>query len=285
MAELADAVDLPPLPGKGQPPPADAAVSLGKVPSQQAAELAITLVGGMEVLRGGRGFVLEREGDGPTWLVHWQPGTKGSASAAPRDVAKISLDQDVLQFRWLEGAADVAAGYLSNCGLLVTVGESSRLLPLCRPKVVEAIVLDWDRRTMRVNQPRANLAEAGSLRLQVTGFSGPFPNGYVMTPAEPVGPKGKIDVSFNDAKLVHVVLRIAFDPKAQGVQIEIALLCQLPGQAKPTPLSAKRRSGWRRKCSSRGTKCRAPSKSSMPKTPSARFCSRSLTGAAPSSIK
>ena len=154
-------------------------------------------------------------------------------------MAKISLEQDALQFRWLAKAAEVPAGYLRNCGLTVSVGQASRFMMLCRPQKVEAVVIDWDRRTTRVNLARANLPETGSVRLQITGFSGPFPSKYVMNPSEPIAPRGKTDVVFGDAKLASVVFRIGFDVKTQGAQLDLALLCRLPGQAKPTPLNVK----------------------------------------------
>jgi hypothetical protein len=92
---------------------------------------------------------------------------------------------------------------------------------------VEAISLDFGHPTHTVFDI-FNLPEAGSLRLEVTGFSGAFSVPCETRPAEPIAEKGKIDICFLEEKLAKAVLRLAFDKKTQGVQIDIALLCQTP---------------------------------------------------------
>ena len=47
-----------------------------------------------------------------------------------------------------------------------------------------------------------------------------------MDPGDTVGARKKIKVSFQDAKLPPLMLRVEFNPKPHGVQIEHALTFQ-----------------------------------------------------------
>lgn len=239
LAEVASAVELPPLSEEGKPLQADNPVSLGKVPPQQAAGLAIALVGGNDILRGNRSFSLERDANNATaWTIRCQSEAKG-ASAEAVNVAKVSLDQDTLNFRWLPGETEMPIGSLGNCGLLLTLGESNRFVPLHRAQTVDAILLDWDNRGYRTKLPLLkNLPETDALRLQITGFSGTFPK-CAIRPGEPISPKGKVDVTFAEPKLSKLVMRIGFDVKPQGIQIEVTLLWSLPGKYSLMPYNQK----------------------------------------------
>ncbi len=239
LAAISGAIDLPPLSEEGKPSPADSPVALGKIPPQQAASLAITLVGGDNILRGNRNFRLERDTNNTNaWMIRCSSEAKGEA-AKTVDVAKLSLDQDVLNFRWLPVETEIPVGVLGNCGLLLNLGDSNRFVPLHKAQAVDAILLDWDNRGYRTKLPLLkNLPETDALRLQVTGFSGTFPK-CLIRPGEPISPKGKIDITFPEPKLSKLVMRIGFDVKPQGIQIEVTLLWTLPGKNSLMPYNQK----------------------------------------------
>ena len=89
----------------------------------------------------------------------------------------------------------------------------------------------------RTNFKRLDLPEPAALRLQITGFNNALPNPAM--PSGTVAAKKKIEVGFGDPKLPKVLLRVGFEPKAHSVQIELSLLCQLPGQSQLRPLPIK----------------------------------------------
>ncbi len=245
LSEFADAVDLPPLPEQGEAPPAADKLALGKVRLAPDAKLGIALLGGTDVPRGGCKFVVEPDAADPSgaaWLIRGLSEAKADASPARHDVARLWLDGQTLSFAWLSGAAGASPGYLRNCGLLVSAGTAQHFLSLCRPQPQSPILLDTDRPVARTNFKRLDLPEPAALRLQITRFSDALPNSAM--PVNTVGAadragKNKIDVSFGDPKLPKVLLRVRFEPKAHSVQIELSLLCQLPGQSQLRPLRIK----------------------------------------------
>lgn len=234
LAELVDAVDLPLLPEEGQPLPADSTVSLGKVNVEQPTQLHIALMGGEDVFKGSRGFELMRDAGDANWIIRYIAAAKGSTPAVQDNVAKISLAQGELRIGWLAEAIESPAGYLRNCGLLMTVGDASRFVPLSRPQMVEPILLDWDNAPIRVSFERKDLPDSGALRFQITGLSGPFPK-YMIDSNEPIGSKEKIDITVDDAKMAKVAIRTAFDIKSPGMQIEVGVMWQMLGQNKFVP--------------------------------------------------
>jgi len=237
LAEIAGAVELPPVSEEGKPS-TESAAAIGKIPPQQAAALGITLIGGDNVLRGNRRFSLERDTNNTNvWTVRCATGEK---SEPAKDVAKLSLDNDMLNFRWLPVETEIPIGVLDNCGLVLKLGDASRVVPLRKAQAIDAILLDWDNRTYRTKLPPIkNLPETDALRLQVTGFSGTFPK-CLIRPGEPIGPKGKIDITFPEPKLSKLVMRIGFELKAQqNIVIEVSLLWTLPGKNSIMPYNQK----------------------------------------------
>jgi len=233
LAELVEAVDLPELTEDGQPPAApENLVSLGKVHLPPGAALQVALLGGKEIFKGNRSFTLQQDGAGGTpsaWLIGFVSAARGAAPTAPENIARIALDKESLNFQWLPNTADVPAGLLRNCGLLVSVGETNRMIALCRPKMVEPLTLDLDRYSSKGSLSCGALPDAGMLRLQVTGFDGPMSQ-YEMKPGDTIPPKSKIRIALSDKKLLPIELRVGFEVKTRVVLIEVAMLCQLPGQ-------------------------------------------------------
>ena len=206
MSEFADAVELPPLPEGGGPPPAGDKLALGKVRLAPGAKLGIALLGGTDVPRGGCKFVLEPDAADPSgaaWLIRGQSEAKAGASPTRHDVARLWLDGQTLSFAWLSGAAGASPGYLRNCGLLVSAGGASAI---CRSAGRSPSRRScWTRTAPSPGSDfkRLDLPEAAALRLQITGFSDAFPNPAM--PSDTVAAKKKIDVSFGDPKLPKVI--------------------------------------------------------------------------------
>jgi hypothetical protein len=111
---------------------------------------------------------------------------------------------------------------------------------LCRPKTVEPIVLDLDsdRCLAELSLPQRDLLDLGSLRLQITGLEGPFPQ-YEMRPTDTMPPRGKVQVTFADVMLSSLALQVKFDPMARRGQVEISLWYQPPGEANMKPCRGK----------------------------------------------
>ena len=124
--ELAGAVELPPLTKEeGEQSAANREAAIGKVHLAPEAKLTVKLVGGEEIFPSGRGFYLEPDSGAPpdsAWLIIWAAEARGPLPAARRDVARLTLAGGELRFHWLEGADDEPAGYLRNCGLLISAG-------------------------------------------------------------------------------------------------------------------------------------------------------------------
>lgn len=235
LGELVDAVDLPLLPEEGQPMPAENTVPLGKVLVDQPTQLHIALIGGDDVLKGSRAFQLLHEVGDTNWVVRYAAAAKGATPATQRDVAKITFDQGVLRIGWLPTATEVPAGYLTNCGLLVTAADSNRFVPLCRSQKIEPpILIDWNRSPMQLTLTKKDLTDSGVVRLEVTGLSGTFPKCKISS-GDPIGPKESVDIIVDDEKLPKVLIRTTFDVKSSNVQIETTVMWQKPGQNKLEP--------------------------------------------------
>jgi hypothetical protein len=176
------AVDLP-----------DEQDELAKVLTDAAWELE--LAGGDKVLKGNRQFLpLQRgEEDGkPTWPVQVSAATAGGE---PADVAKFWREGQSLHFQWLEDRPATVANQLRLCILNVRLesGEA-RPLALFLPQAAKPAELILDRTATVTQVPLAWLPETSRLRFQITKLEGL--QDYVINPAEPVPPRGKVAISF-----------------------------------------------------------------------------------------
>lgn len=236
--EFAGAADLPPLADEND---VDIlSVTLGKVQLAPDDVLSLELVGGTEVFRAGKRFVIDRDFglDADAWLIAWESDARGPAAAERREIARIALQNGELRFRWLKDVVETPAGYLRNCGLIVSAGDSSCFIQLCKPTAADPVAFDFARRSNKPVYHRDDMPEAGVLRLQILGFSPEFPAAK-MEPGDTVGARKEIGVNFEGPNLPPLRFQIEFNPRPKAVQLEIAATCIMPGKQQHRPLRIK----------------------------------------------
>lgn len=238
--EFAVAADLPPLADENENGGDVLSVTLGKVRLAPDDVLSLELVGGTEVFRAGRRFVIDRDFglDTDAWLIAWESDARGPTAAERREIARIAMQDGELRFRWLKDAADTPAGYLRNCGLIVSAGDSSSFLQLCKPMTVDPVAFDFTRRSNKPVYHRDDMPEAGVLRLQILGFSPEYPKAK-MEPGDTAGARKEIGVNFEGQNLPPLRFQIEFHPRPKAVQLKIVATCIMPGKQQYRPLRIK----------------------------------------------
>ena len=226
--QWAKAVELPVLRanggGDGQ---AGVAVALGTLQSEPNAVCIVELKGGKDAVPGNRHLTLDRDQGGNVWLIRLDADDEQGTDGQRTDLARLWLEEQTLKFQWLSGAGRARGNCLRNCGLLVGVDQQSRWLPLSPPKAVDPLVLDLDGGVARISLPTAEwMPKIGTLRLQITGLEGPFPQ-HALKPADGISENGRVEVLFSGEKLPSVRLQVGLIGRGRAASVEVTALYQL----------------------------------------------------------
>jgi hypothetical protein len=231
--ELASAVELP-VPSASAGSEAAGPVSLGRLNLQPDASCEIALLGGDEVLKGERKFAINGNGGG-TWKILFADAASPGAEPQRTEVAQVDLDAQsrALQFRWLPGAGSVGSAYvraLGNCGLQLTVGKDSRLLPLGKPQHVEPLQVNLQTGTARQNLTAGNLPDPELLRIQVTKLEGEFPK-HNLEPQDGIGGEEGVRVVFpSDGTVPTYGFHVKLGARGNTARLEAAAFVRLEQQ-------------------------------------------------------
>jgi len=226
--QLAKAVDLPVLRvSGGADGQSGVAVALGTLQLEPNAVCIVELKGGKDAVPGNRHLALDREQGNNAWLIRLDADDKPNADDQGTDLARLWLEEQTLKFQWLSGAGRARGNCLRNCGLLVGVDQQSHWLPLSPPKAVDPLVLDLDGGVARISLPTAEwMPKIGTLRLQITGLEGPFPQ-HTLKPADGISENGRVEVLFSGEKLPGVRLQVALVGRGRAASAEVTALYQL----------------------------------------------------------
>jgi hypothetical protein len=118
------------------------AAALAPLRSAPGMAWSMELLGGDEILKGGRKFALAARPDapGPEWVVRLE----STGKEAVDDVARLWIDREALMFQWLPEAT-APCNSLRNCLLDIRSGGRARALALRRPVVVDPLAVSLER--------------------------------------------------------------------------------------------------------------------------------------------
>jgi len=243
FAELASAIELP-VPGSSGGAEAAGPVSLGRLNLQADASCEMALLGGDEVLKGERKFAINDNGGG-TWKILLADAVPPTGGPQSTEVAQVDLDAQsrALQFRWLPGAGSVGSAHvraLGNCGLQLTVGKDSHVLPLGKPQHVEPLQVNLQNGTARRTLTAPNLPDAELLRIQVTKLDGEFPK-HKLEPESGIGGEDGVRVVFpSDGTVPTYGFHVEFSARGNTARLEAAAFVrpQQPAGAQAAPAAA-----------------------------------------------
>jgi serine/threonine protein kinase len=232
--------------------PADATtgtetVSFGPVHLRAGDTLSVQVLNSERTGRATPKFTVQPDGDSKEkWRVDAEAAGLADDSPTRLAVAAISLAQGSLNFRWLPDAAQVRAGLLRNCGMLIAAGKDKCFLPLCAAQERPPLRLDIDKGVTKIELKSDLLPEPAALQLQVTGLDKPFPAHDVKISEPPssrgkdgaakhtdpstftISARGKADILFTDPKLSPFGLRIAFDVKGHLATVNVSAIHKTP---------------------------------------------------------
>ncbi len=243
--DLAAAAPLPSLPADDKQLTAPSQpVSLGKLRLAADAKPQVSLIGENVFLRQvGRYAVRPEPGSGAAraWVIQVKVGSDPSASHSDPDLARIWLDHSELKMGWLPGAKRSWTDPLQTCGLLVSVGNQSRMVALCRPQEVEplSIKIEYDPTSRQMSyladtrRLPCQFLPPESLRLEVTGLARPFPP-FTLEPGRPIAPTEKVDIRLDNPQLPPTVLQVEFEVQSHIANFTVTPLCALPGLTQPS---------------------------------------------------
>ena len=226
--QWANAVDLPVLRvNGGADGQSGAPFSLGTLQLEPNAVCIVELKGGKDAMPGNRRLALDRDQGGHAWLIRLDADDEQGADDQGTDLARLWLEEQTLKFQWLSGAGRARGNCLRNCGLLVGVDQQSRWLPLSPPKAVDPLLLDLDGGVARISLPTAEwMPKIGTLRLQITGLEGPFPQ-HTLKPADGISENGRVEVLLSGEKLPGVRVQVGLVGRGRGASVEVTALYQL----------------------------------------------------------
>jgi len=149
------------------------------------------------------------------------------------------------------GSAYVRA--LGNCGLQLTVGQDSRLLPLGKPQHVEPLQVNLQTGTARQNLNAPNLPDPELLRIQITKLEGEFPK-HKLEPQDGIGGEEGVRIVFpSDGTVPTYGFHVKLTPRGNTARLEAAAFVrpQQPAGAQagaaPAPAAAPARAHARAK--------------------------------------
>lgn len=191
---------LPPLPEPGAGEFSPGPQLLGAIAAPLATPCTVNLLGRESVLPGKREFGWEsRPGTDQkdVWVVTLEPLGK---EAEKLEVAQFVRDAEGLKFQWAEQAAKANGEYLRNCVLEISLGGTTRCVPLRQPVQWEPIVFDLQKTALIVKLPLEFPPQEGMLRFEITKVEGRDEKQEkpVIQPSGPVplGPKNALRLVF-----------------------------------------------------------------------------------------
>lgn len=146
---FAKVVTLPPLEEKGKAlPDATKPLLLGAIKLPPKALCLINLRGGENAIATSakQTFVMEAANNG-TAERDWDFKLVTEGGGTPVTVAKLSLQNDQLNFQWTDDATKqlTAAPYLCNCALMMSAGMGSHVLALRQPITGDPLTIDLEK--------------------------------------------------------------------------------------------------------------------------------------------
>jgi serine/threonine protein kinase len=207
-------------------------------PLRSAPGLAWTmeLLGGDEILKGGRKFTLATRPDapGPEWVVRLE----STGKEAVDDIARLWIDRDALMFQWLPDAT-APCNSLRNCLLDIRSGGRARALALRRPAVVEPLAVSLERTAIETVVLESS-PDSSRIYLEVLKFEGR--EGCLIQPRGPQPIKAPISLVFAQKSRVGrdvPSVELRFNALSRRPKFQIDLRLYRPKELAPLHASAR----------------------------------------------
>jgi hypothetical protein len=134
-------------------------------------------------------------------------------------------------FNWMPNATSAHAEALKNCGILAFVQGQQQFVQLCRPRLVEPLVLDLDNGVAKVDLPIGSPPESGSLRVQITDRDAAFPpNALQPSDTLEVKTEGESEIMlvFTEEKFANFKVKITAEMIGQKLELKATAMYEIP---------------------------------------------------------
>jgi len=216
FVHLGTRLPLPP-PEEDASPATSAWTELGRLGGRLDAPVALRLVGGQDVLRSKRQFVLTEETSGEelSWRVEIDPPPPSGAA----EIGRFAVEDRTLRFQWLSDSRDAAQ--LRYCLLSLAVDGKRRLLPLIEPAQGEALVVDLDRPSVSTKIPLDSVPDMNKLHMEIVKLDGKFPPNEIKDGARD-GTDVVLQRKDHNGNMVSLLtLRLTFAARGSAIEVEM----------------------------------------------------------------
>ncbi|MGA2797655.1 MAG: serine/threonine-protein kinase [Thermoguttaceae bacterium] len=235
LKELAASIDLPEISKIDAKNIYENTVSLGKVPLPPGVTLQLVLIGGDKAVKASDSLIMIPARQSSLWQVYVETASKEDGDPTGHiEIAQFRIVAGNLMFNWIPNVTSVYAEALKNCGILAFAQGQQQFVQLCRPRLVEPLMLDMDTGVAKVALQMGTPPESGSLRVQITDRDPAVfpPNSLQPSDTIEVKTEGESEISlvFTEEKFANFNVKITAEIAGQKLELKATAMYEIPDQ-------------------------------------------------------